>query len=220
MALNWNYYLGIVWKMLTVITLLIIYTRLSGSRRLAPVTVFDSISNLVVGAIAGTTLLNQNVRPIDLGMFMTIWILLLVAIRFLRRRYPKVRVLLDGSPIELIVDGKMQPRAFKRAGLSPTSLQTMLRSQGVPGPHAVDDAIFERNGELSVNLSSGTEFSVILVDRGRIKHEALERADRDAAWLTERLAAAGKPQLSQIFCAEWDGERLWLTAFDGQQHQA
>lgn len=213
MALNWNYYMGIAFKMLTVITLLIVYTRMSGSRRLAPVTVFDSISNLVVGAIAGTTLLNQNVRPIDLAMFMTIWLLLLVGIRYMRRRYPKVRLVLDGNPIELIVDGKLRPQAFKRAGLSPTSLQTMLRSQGISGPHSVDSAIFERNGELSVNQAGDAPFSVIVIDRGQIKHEALERADRNAAWLRQKLHGQFEPD--EIFCAEWDETKLWVSLYDG-----
>lgn len=212
--MDWNYYLGIAIKMVTVIVLLIVYTRMSGSRRLAPVTVFDNISNLVVGAIAGTTLLNNTVRPIDLGMFMTIWLLLLVIIRFFRKEFRIVKIILDGSPIELIKKGKMDPKAFKRAGLSPTIVQTMLRTQGIVGPHAVYSAIFERSGKLSISESKDDQFSIIMIDNGEIKLEALERAGYDEAWLQGQLEEVGSPDPATIFCAEWDREHLWLTFYE------
>lgn len=214
MHMNWSYYAEIVWKMLTVIVLLLIYTRMSGSRRLAPVTVFDNISNLVVGAIAGTTLLNQNVKALDLGVFMAIWILLLISFRFLRKHYPWVRILLDGAPIELIKHGHMHAEAFRKAGLSPTSFQSMLRSQGISGPHVVDSAIFERSGQLSVSQDGEDQFSVILVDRGQIKDESLARIGYTEDWLHDRLADLNAPTLDKIFCAEWDGSKLWLYFYD------
>lgn len=213
MALDWPYYLGIAWKMMTTLVLLILYTRLSGSRRLAPITAFDRISNLVVGAIAGTTLLNRNIKPIDLTVFMSIWLLLLVTIRFLRLHFEGFRTLLDGAPIQLIADGQMKPEAFRKAGLSPTSLQTLLRSQGISGPHAVASAIFERNGELSVRQAEDERFSMILIDRGQIKDEALKRSGHDRAWLTAQLQALGVPAVADIFCGEWDGRKLWLSHY-------
>lgn len=213
MALDWPYYLGIAWKMVTTLVLLVIYTRMAGSRRLAPVTVFDKISNLVVGAIAGTTLLNRSIKPLDLTVFMSIWLLLLVAIRFLRLRFQSFRTLVDGTPIQLIEAGQMRPAAFRQAGLSPTSLQTMLRSQGIAGPHVVESALFERNGELSVREAKDDRFSIILIDRGQIKDEALRRSGHDHAWLNDQLVAMSAPPVAQIFCGEWDGQRLWLAAY-------
>lgn len=210
MADRLPYYLNIAVKIVVVIGLLLVYTRMSGSRRLAPVTVFDTISNLVVGAIAGTTLLNEKVDVWDLTAFMGIWLMLLLVIRWLRRLSPTIRNMIDGLSIQLIEDGVLDPTAFERAGITPTGFESVLRSRGVPGIYRVDSAIMERGGSLSVVENGDAPFSSIVIDHEEIKDATLKRLGKDRDWLMEELQQHGESSIDNIFCAEWNGERLWL----------
>lgn len=149
------------------ITYIYAYTRLSGLKQLAPTTAFDSIGNMVVGAVAGTTLLNTEVKVIDSAVFIIIWMVVLFFIRIIKRKSSNLKNIIDGSPIPLIEEGKLLPAGFRKANTSNKGLESLLRAEGVQGIHQVESLYVEPNGSLSYHLKGdGKELAVILIDKG------------------------------------------------------
>lgn len=147
--MNYSYYIEIIQKLVVTILLLLAYTRISGMRQLSPATLFDSVGNMIVGAIAGTTLLNSSVSVVDSTVFMLIWIVTLFLIRYLKNKFLKMRSYIDGNPIVLIKNGRPIPKEYKRANISNRNLESKLRSKGITGIYQLEELIIEPSGEIS-----------------------------------------------------------------------
>lgn len=219
-VLDWQFYSHIFLKIVVNVTLLVIYGRLMGIKRLVPATAFDTISNLVVGAVAGTTLLNDRVSAVDSVIFMVIWIAITMGLRVLKTYFPRVRNVIEGMTVTLIEDGEMLVDNFRKENLSPTDLEAMLRSKGVSGIHSLDDLIIERNGNLSYTERSAETLASVVVDQGAIKPKTLERIGKDEAWLHRELERTGVVDVKNIFCAEWNNHQLYLTLYPALRPQA
>lgn len=208
-----NYYMEISLKILVTLILLLLYARLSGLKQLAPVTVFDNIANMMVGAIAGTTLLNRNVSVMDSAVFMLIWIVTLIVIRYAKNRSHSLKNFIDGEPITLIDEGKFQVKGYEKSNLSNTEIESLLRSKGVSGIHRLYSLTVEPNGSISYVEKGEREYAVILVDQGKIHPFALDYLEKDEPWLEKVLAEHGFFDIEKLFCVEWDGKKMWITPY-------
>ncbi|HIW20807.1 MAG TPA: DUF421 domain-containing protein [Candidatus Dorea intestinavium] len=213
--MDFLYYAEIFKKLIVTIFLLLIYTRLSGLKQLAPTTAFDSIGNMVVGAVAGTTLLNTDIKVIDSAVFIVIWMIILFFIRIVKQKSSTLKNLIDGIPIALIEEGRLLPAGFKKANISNKELESLLRAKGVQGVHQIESLYVEPNGSISYHLKGdGKELAVILVDQGVIHQFALEEIGKDEKWLMDLLEKENIEDVKTIFCAEWAKERLWIYLYD------
>lgn len=57
--------------------------------------------------------------------------------------------LVKGAPIPLTRDGKPDPRAMRRSGVSEGDIEESARSSGMPSLETLQQAILERNGKIS-----------------------------------------------------------------------
>lgn len=203
-------YLLVFEKMIVTIILLLLYNRLSGLRKLAPMTTFDTIGNLVIGAISGTTLLNERVKPKDIFVFVLIWLGILLAIRYLKGTHRGLRNLIDGQPIFLMRDGHLYPEMFRKVNTDNKAIESLLRNKGVTGIHTLDEIIIEPNGQVSYTTSKNDDFSQVLIDRGQIRPNALTIINQDEKWLQQTLAAHGYSDISTLFCVEYANETFWI----------
>lgn len=189
------------------------YTRISGMRQLSPATLFDSVGNMIVGAIAGTTLLNSSVSVVDSTMFMLIWIVTLFLIRYLKNKFPKMRAYIDGNPIVLIKNGRPIPKEYKRANISNRNLESKLRSKGITGIYQLEELIIEPSGEISYTKKGEDKLSAILIDRGILNKDLLEEIDKTEEWLNEELGKRDIEKVEDVFCAEWNEKNLWIYPY-------
>ena len=65
-------------------------------------------------------------------------------------RFPLAQRILRGSPLKLVVNGRLQRRNMRRELVSEAELSSHLRSHGIEDFEAVKVAYLEPNGELSV----------------------------------------------------------------------
>ncbi|KRM78613.1 hypothetical protein FC84_GL000413 [Lapidilactobacillus dextrinicus DSM 20335] len=206
-----NYWL-VFEKMIVTIVLLLFYNRLSGLRKLAPMTTFDTIGNLVIGAISGTTLLNERVKPKDIFVFVLIWLGILLSIRYLKGTHRVLRNLIDGQPIFLMRDGHLYPEMFRKVNTDSKAIESLLRNKGVTGIHTLDEIIIEPNGQISYTTSKKDDFSQILIDCGQIRAYALKIINQDEQWLRQTLAAHGYSDIDSLFCVEYANDTFWIYA--------
>lgn len=205
-----SYYMDIFWKLVITVFLLLFYVKISGKSQLAPMSAFDQIGNMIVGAIGGSTLLNGEVTIMDSTIFMSIWILILVAIRYTKGRFPQVRELIDGKRMMIMENGKLLTQNLQKANLSISDIEIILHRDGIIGLNKVKNIWFETNGELTIDLKGDTKMSQILIESGMIREENLEAIEKDQEWLQEELERHGITELSTIACAEWVEGKLWF----------
>ena len=142
--------LGIIIR--TVIIYLFILTglRLAGKREIGQMTVFD----LVVLLLIANAVQNAMVGPdtsVTGGLLAALVLLVLNGlIALLRLKWPLVRRLVEGSPTLLVLHGEVIPEAIKREGLDLETLEAAFREHGVDDLKAVEMAVLEIDGSISV----------------------------------------------------------------------
>ena len=96
----------------------ILIMRLSGRKTLSPLSSFDQINNYILGGIIGGVLFNKNIEIIEFIFVLTLWGVITLMINYSRKKSKIIKVLIDGSPIVLIEEGKVV-----RAGIEPATLR-------------------------------------------------------------------------------------------------
>lgn len=208
-----SYYLQVFVKLICSVLLLLLYIKVSGKSQLAPMTAFDQIGNMVVGAIGGSTLLNPEISVLDSAVFMGAWILILLLIRFARSQSLGFKQLIDGKRVQLMRDGVLLTDNFEKANVTVENISILLHKEGLTGLCDARNIWFEPNGQLTVDKKGDVLMSQILVEEGKINAENLEQMKKDEAWLKEMILRQQGPAVEDIFLAEWVEERLWVYPY-------
>lgn len=80
------------------------------------------------------------------------------AVALLRRRFPRLRRLLDFAPLTVVEDGKVDlPTGPFGPQVTPDELASALRVRGAPGPEEVKRAVLEPTGEISIVARSDSD---------------------------------------------------------------
>jgi uncharacterized membrane protein YcaP (DUF421 family) len=128
---------------------LVVGLRLFGKRELAQINTFDlivllTLSNTVQNAIIGE---DSTITGGVIGAT-SLLVLNYLVVRFLFRR-AKLDRFLEGAPVVLIKDGKIQQRSLDHELITLGELQAAAHKQGFRGLDDVDRCVLETGGSLS-----------------------------------------------------------------------
>jgi uncharacterized membrane protein YcaP (DUF421 family) len=129
---------------------LLIGLRLAGRRELAQLNVFDlvvllTLSNTVQNAIIG----NDNSLLGGLAGATVLLATNYAVVRFLYR-HPRIDAALEGQPVVLIQDGRVQEEALRRELITPQELLAAVHRQGLNSVDEVATAVLETSGTITV----------------------------------------------------------------------
>src|SRR5919202_1725112 len=125
-------------------------TRVVGRRELAGTEPFDVIMLVVLGDLVpqGVTQDDHSVTGAVIGIA-TIAVLT-TAVAWLGYRFRRLRPILEGEPIVLVVDGRPIERNLKRERLTVDEVRAEARLQQVGSLDDVRWAVLETNGRISI----------------------------------------------------------------------
>lgn len=192
--------------------------RLLGKKHLAEMTPYDIIYLIMFGGILEETLYD-NKTSIWMFLFsMAVWATAIFAIEKLVSKFNPLRILLKGEPDQLIANGKINQKAFKKNQLEMEQIRTMLRQQGIFSLREVRDMYIEPGGQISINSfakyktvvsddldieKKEEEPSVLLIDEGEIKSEVLHAIGKSIQWLEKGISEEGYHNAKEILYCEW-----------------
>ena len=126
----------------------------------------------------------------------------------------RLRALLFGKPSMLVEKGKIKQHEMKKNRFTTDELMEELRNQGYLDISAVEYAVLETDGRLSVipypsespvkpsQLKIEAEdkgYPVVVISDGHVIESNLRLVGRDRNWLKKRLAALGVKDAEQVF---------------------
>lgn len=145
----------IVFKSIAIYLFIILAIRLFGKKELAQLSVIDLvfillISNSVQNAMVGpdNTLLGGLAAAT--GLFVINYVLKLIL-----NRFPQVDKLLEGEPMVLIYEGKVQQQNMEECMLTMDELKAAVREHGAKDISEVNLAMLEKDGNISVITGFG-----------------------------------------------------------------
>lgn len=197
---------------------LFIVAKFVGHKQIAQLDFFDYITGITIGSIAAemATELEEPWKPLTaMVIYGGVTLLLSVA----TNKFPRLRKYLSGTPTILMDHGKLYRENLKKAKLDLSEFMVMCRQQGYFDLSAIQTAVFEYNGKLTIlpvstqrpatpndmNLNPEQEllFTELIMD-GRILEDNLKRMGLDRTWLDKQLKQRKVNSPRDVFLAVCD----------------
>ena len=180
---------------------LVFVINLTGKGNLAPNSAVDQIQNFVLGGIIGGIIYNSSISILQYVVILIIWTILILLLKWLNTNVAVIKQLIDGKPVLIIKNGKLDSEACRSKGLSAADVALKLRSQGVFQLKDVKRAVIEQNGQF------------IIVRMGDVQTEILDTIGKSEEWLMEELQKEGFDNVADIFIAEYDKGQINVVTY-------
>jgi uncharacterized membrane protein YcaP (DUF421 family) len=166
-----NPYLHVIVSSAIVYIFITVAIRIFGKKELAQLSVLDLvfillISNAVQNAMVGS----DTSLPGGLLAAGTLF-LLNFALKNLLYRSEKLTRLMEGEPVILVSEGKVNDKNMRKLKITTDELLETIREHGVDGIHDVNLAIMEVDGNISILSHDFTKRSIRRVGKLKIKKE-------------------------------------------------
>lgn len=209
----------VIYQSIIAFFVLFILARILGKRQVAQLTFFDYITGLTLGNIAAAWSLDE-VRTIHASLALVLWGILSIVLAYTQKKSYRARTVLDGTPIALIENGKINEQNLSKVHMSTDELLMLLRQKDVFKVSDAEYAVFENNGSLSVMKKSELQpltpkdagvtvpaagVPQILVIDGNIMDKSLKRLGYTQEWLDGEIMKQGARTYDDVFFAQIDG---------------
>lgn len=181
---------------------LVLQINLMGKGNLAPTSAMDQVQNYVLGGIIGAVIYNDNIGIFQFSLVLILWTLLIFTLRFIKNHNRLVKSIIDGRPVWVILNGKVQTGECMKNGISAHDLMFKLRSAGIYEIASVKRAVLEQNGQLSIIQYGDQNLRYPLIIDGQLDHDILDIINRDEEWLKAELEAQ-KLTINQVYIGEY-----------------
>ncbi|MFD2046347.1 YetF domain-containing protein [Ornithinibacillus salinisoli] len=198
---------------------LFILTRILGRKEISQMTFFNFVSAIAIGSIAANLVVSSNLSIRNGILALIGWTIFTLLMDFIDIKSKKGRMVVTGSPVIVIKEGKLVDKALRTSRLDLDSLNAMLRQQKIFSIADVDYAIFETNGKLSVqrkenkntvtkldlNIPSKSKIYPIpteVISDGIILTNNLDKLNLDINWVKQQLKQFGVNSISDVLFAQ------------------
>ena len=181
---------------------LVLQINLMGKGNLAPTSAMDQVQNYVLGGIIGAVIYNDNIGIFQFSLVLILWTLLIFTLRFIKNHNRLVKSIIDGRPVWVILNGKVQTGECMKNGISAHDLMFKLRSAGIYEIASVKRAVLEQNGQLSIIQYGDQDLRYPLIIDGQLDHDILDIINRDEEWLKSELEAQNLT-INHIYIGEY-----------------
>lgn len=181
---------------------LVLQINLMGKGNLAPTSAMDQVQNYVLGGIIGAVIYNDNIGIFQFSLVLILWTLLIFTLRFIKNHNRLVKSIINGRPVWVILNGKVQTGECMKNGISAHDLMFKLRSAGIYEIASVKRAVLEQNGQLSIIQYGDQDLRYPLIIDGQLDHDILDIINRDEEWLKAELEAQNLT-INQIYIGEY-----------------
>jgi len=206
-------YSPIIIKLGLGIICLIIQINLMGKGNLAPSSAMDQVQNYVLGGIIGGVIYNESIGVLQFVLVLIIWTLLVLTVKFAKEHNRYVKYIVDGKPITLIRDGKVDVSECLRCGISANELMFKLRANAIYEVENVKRAVLEQNGQLTIIEFGDENIRYPIIVDGQANYDVLELIDKDIEWLTEQVQNEEYKGINEIYLGEYLSGKLKLYGY-------
>lgn len=207
--------LEIIWRTILLYGVILVIFRLMGKREIGELSVLDLVVFIMLGEIAIIAIEDREKPLVDQIIPMVTLMLIQITLALVSIKSQKLRKLLDGEPVILIRDGKIDERKMRKNRYNFEDLLVQLREKDIGDLRDVEYAILEPSGRLSVfqkqpnpkSQKQNPVFTFPLILDGLVQYDNLSEMKKTEVWLRQKLQELGYPDIAEIsYCSFQDGE--------------
>ena len=190
---------------------LIAVIRLMGKRQIGQMEPSEFVVTMLVANLASIPMQDAGI-PLFSGLIPILTVLgIELVLSVLALRSIRLRRLLCGKPVILIENGKILQDNLRKTRVTLDELTGHLREKDVLDIRAVQYAILETDGNLSVFPYPSQSLPVTVIEDGWLSRENLKKAGKDALWL-DAVLRERQAQIRDtlLLTVNADGDVVWL----------
>ena len=205
-------YMTMVFKTFMLYAFIVLVYRIMGKKEVGKLSIIDLIVSILIAELAAI-----SIEETDRSIFTSIIpIVVLVSIQlivsFISIKSVKIRKIIDGNPIVIIKDGKLNFKEMTKLRYTLDDLFAQLREQGIKSIEEVNYAVLENNGKLSIFETSKDYPLPIIVD-GNIDYFVLKDLNKDEKWVNGILKEHNI-MLDDVFYAFYTRKKTYIIKKD------
>ena len=208
-----SFFITIAIKLALGLISLVFVINVTGKGNLAPSSAVDQVQNFVLGGIIGGIIYNSSISILQYVVILIIWTILILLLKWLNTNVSTIKHLIDGKPVIIIKNGKLDPEACRSKGLSAADVALKLRSQGVFQLKDVKRAVIEQNGQFIIVRMGDENPKYPIITDGVVQTEILDTIGKSEEWLMEELQKEGYDNVADIFIAEYDKGQINVVTY-------
>ena len=141
--------MDLVLRTVVIYVLILVITRAVGRRELSSMEPFDMILLVVIGDLVQQGVTQSDYSLTGATTVISTIALLTVFTAWLSYRVRRLRPVLEGEPVVLVVDGEVLDRNLERERMTREELEAEARQQQIASLDDVRFAVLETNGKIS-----------------------------------------------------------------------
>lgn len=201
-------YISLICRTVFMYFFVIFVYRLMGKKEVGQLSIIDLIVSILIAELIALSIQTEksilvSIVPILVLVFVQIFI------SFVTLKSDKIRNIIDGKPIVIIKNGKINFTEMSKLRYSLDDLLTQLRLQGVKSIENVKYAVLENNGNLSV-FSDDSDYPLPLILDGVIDYKVLEEINKSYNWLINILDKK-KLEKEDVFYAFYTNKKVFIV---------
>ena len=208
-----SFFITIAIKLALGLISLVFVIHVTGKGNLAPSSAVDQVQNFVLGGLLGGIIYNSSISLLQYVVILIIWTILILLLKWLNTNVLVIKQLIDGKPVIIIKNGKLDPEACRSKGLSAADVALKLRSQGVFQLKDVKRAVIEQNGQFIIVRFGDENPKYPIITDGVVQTEILDTIGKSEEWLMEELQKEGYDNVADIFIAEYDKGQINVVTY-------
>ena len=201
-------YLTIIIKTIFLYFLIILAYRIMGKKEVGQLSIIDLIVSVLIAELAAISIEQYNSSILVSVIPMACLVIVEVLFSYISLKSQKWRKLIDGSPIVIIKNGKLNFEAMKKLRYSLDDLISQLREQGIKSIEEVNYAVLENNGKLSI-FKNETNYPLPIIMDGEIDKNVLKDMNKTEEWV-HNLLKAKNLKLENVFYAFYTKNKTYI----------
>lgn len=179
-------YLSIIVKTLVLYFFIVVVYRVMGKKEVGKLSIIDLIVSILIAELAAISIEEVDRSILTSIIPIVVLVVIQISISFISLKSVKLRKLIDGNPIVIIKDGKLNFKDMTKLRYTIDDLIAQLREQGIKSIEEVNYAVLENNGKLSV-FETSKDYPLPIIIDGNIDYDVLKDMKKDKKWIYKIL---------------------------------
>ncbi len=201
-------YLNIILKTIILYFFIVLVYRIMGKKEVGKLSIIDLIVSILIAELAAISIEQYDSSILVSLIPITCLVLIEIIFGYVGLKNSKIKKLIEGSPIVIIKDGKLNFESMKKLRYSLDDLISQLREQGIKSIEEVNYAVLENNGKLSV-FNNDTEYPLPIIMDGEIDKQVLKDINKDEKWVYSILKNKNL-KLNDVFYAFYTKNKTYI----------
>jgi len=207
---------------------LFVFTKLMGNREMSQLSMFDYVSSIALGSIAGEMAVMSTDSVLEPFIAMAIYACITILISYITCKSIFLRRFFEGQCMLLYQNGQVFEKNLLKAKMDMDEFLAVCRIGGFYDLEEVHTVYLESNGKVSIlpavqarpatpadlnlNPTQSLPLANVIID-GKILADNLKSTGKNEKWVEKQLQSNGVSDIKEVILATYDSSKNKLNVY-------